>query len=425
MYFPYEKTGNLINFFCKNKCVQDFFYNHKVLQNISYISRNKPKVLEKLKEKLESGEKLKVVFYVYDETKWKCQSLYNLLSADVRFDVKILVTKTSCLNRDNSSYISDEEVEKTFNFFKKLGLNVEYTYDLKKAKFIPFKRFKPDIIFYQHPWYVKTEQGPVVCSKFALTCYVPYYFPIETADVDCKLRFHDYVENYYILDEYTKQKYLKKNPKLEQKLKVVGYPYLDYFNSSDSIEEKEYVIYAPHWTICGKGLKYGTFEWSGDFMLQYAEGHPEIKWIFKPHPLLKKALSDFGLMNEKEAEEYYRRWENIGIRYESGNYLKLFAKSKMMITDCSSFLGEYFVTGSPLIHLMSEDNQFKKSENPILKTYYRANNLDELKNLIHDLPTNDYMKELRLKLLNNIGLNNINSSANIAEDLINQILSAR
>ena len=422
MYIPYETIGKFFNKFIKNERLNRFFYDKKIEQNVKYIEKNKPNVIKKLKNKLKKGEKLNVVFYVYDETKWKCQSLYDLLEKDGKFDVKVLVTKTACQDTKNSSYISNEDVIKTYKFFADKGISVHYAYDTEHSAFIPFEKFNPDIIFYQHPWYVKTEQGPVVCSKFALTCYVPYYFPIETADIDCNLRFHSYVENYYILDEYTRSKYLKKNMNLEQKLKIVGYPYLDYFNNKN-IREGEYIIYAPHWTVGDNGLAYGTFKWSGEYILNYAQSHPEIKWIFKPHPLLKKALTDFGLMSEQETEEYYKKWGELGIKYESGNYLGLFEESKMMITDCSSFLGEYFVTEKPLIHLMSEKSQFRKSDNPILKTYYRANNLDELQKLLEILPQNDYMKDLRLSTCENIRLKNNCASENILKDIIAVIYS--
>lgn len=419
MYIPFEQTGNIINKLFRSEKIKEFFYNLKIAQNVKYIENNKPRVIKKLKNKLQSGEKINAVFYVYDETKWKCQSLYDLLDKDSRFEVKVLVTKTACENKNNPSYISDEKLAEVFDFFEKRGMNVCFAYDIDSSSFIPFKEFEPDIIFYQHPWYVKTEQGPVVCSKFALTCYIPYYFPIEAADIDCKLRFHNYVENYYVLDEYTRDKYLKKAPELAQKLKVVGYPYLDGFCSDSKPRAAKCVIYAPHWTICSQGLAYGTFEWSGKFILEYAKSHPEIQWIFKPHPLLKKALADSQYMSVEEAENYYSEWDKLGIKYESGDYLGLFEKSDMMITDCSSFLGEYFVTGKPLLHLMSEKSQFRNSDNPILKCYYRANNLEELKTLLEILPQKDSMRELRLKTLEESGLKNNPASQRILEDIQN------
>ena len=83
---------------------------------------------------------------------------------------------------------------------------------------------------------------------------------------------------------------------------------MDYFyNNNDT--KGEYVIYAPHWAIKDIGFKYGTFEWSGQYMLNYAKSHPEIKWLFKPHPILFKTLVDTGLYTTQEAEQYYEDWE--------------------------------------------------------------------------------------------------------------------
>lgn len=420
MYIPYEQIGLIINKVFKNEKVKDFFYNLKVEQNIKYIAHNKPDVLKRLKNKLESGEKLRVVFHVYDETKWKCQSLYELFDNDSRFIPQILVSKTAAANPENPSYQSVNDVKRVYEYFKNKGLNAEYAYDTESEKFIPFEKFSPDIIFYQHPWYVETTQGPVVCSKFALTGYIPYFFSIEPIQIDCGLRFHKYVESYYILDEYTKQRY-EEIADLKN-LKVVGNPYLDYFGKNEA-EEKEYVIYAPHWTFAGKGVALGTFEWSGNFMLEYAKAHPEIKWIFKPHPLLFKALSDNNFMTKEEAENYYNEWGKIGIKYESGDYLGLFEKSKMMITDCSSFLGEYFMTQNPLIHLMSQSPQFNNSKNPILKTFYRAYSLDDMKTLLETLPQNDTKKDLRAEVFEQSGLKGNNASQKIVDDIINQINS--
>ena len=70
---------------------------------------------------------------------------------------------------------ADSQTMKNYQFFKKRGMNVELGFDIGNNKFIPFEIFEPDLIFYSHPWYVERTQGPVVCSKFALTYYIPYF----------------------------------------------------------------------------------------------------------------------------------------------------------------------------------------------------------------------------------------------------------
>ena len=166
MYIDYEKIGKILRF------GKDFFYNKKIEQNLKYIKRNQKEVRAKLRGKTQ----LKVAFYVYDSAKWKCQSVYDLMTKDERFTPYIFVTKCNA-PKDNFNNQTIDDIKKTYDFFKSKGMNVQYAYDLENDKFIPFEKMspKPDIIIYQHPWYVETTQGPVVCSKFALTYYVPYY----------------------------------------------------------------------------------------------------------------------------------------------------------------------------------------------------------------------------------------------------------
>ena len=56
-------------------------------------------------------------------------------------------------------------------------------------------------------------------------------------------------------------------------LKVVGHPQLDYFylGQDKNLTNKNYVIYAPHWSINVPEENYATFEWNGEFLLEYAK----------------------------------------------------------------------------------------------------------------------------------------------------------
>ena len=151
LYIDYEKIGEKLGF------GKGFFYNLKVKQNLDYIEKNQKRVLKKLKNK----PVLNVVFYVYDESKWKSQPVYDLMLQDERFIPKIVVTK-NCAIEGNANYQTKEDVKKCYEFFKNKGMNVECGYDFDKDDFIPFETFSPDIIIYSHPWYVYKTQGPVM-----------------------------------------------------------------------------------------------------------------------------------------------------------------------------------------------------------------------------------------------------------------------
>ena len=181
---------------------------------------------------------------------------------------------------------------------------------------------------------------------------------------------------------------------------------------------KLYQLEIDEWNI---KLKYATFLWSGKYILEYALKHPEQKWIFRPHPLLYKALIDNKVFTPDEAKNYYNEWDKIGIKYEDGNYLELFNKSKLLISDSGSMLGEYFITGKPAIILAAQDSDFNSNENYILETYYCVKDVSELGTLLEKLPEDDYMKEIRMKAIEKFGFKNNNASQKIIHDIIKQI----
>ncbi len=413
MYINYEKIGKILGF------GERFFYNKKIKQNLNYIKRNQKKVKAKLKGKTH----LNVAFYVYDSAKWKCQSVYDLMTKDERFTPCVFVTKCNAPeNNFNNQTIDD--IKKTYEFFKSKDMNVKYAYDLENDKFIPFEKMspKPDIIIYQHPWYVETTQGPVVCSKFALTYYVPYYISDIDNPIEYDLRFHRYIYRYYVPDEIIRKNYAPNMYDKGEKLIVAGHPQLDFYLDDKTENERKYVIYAPHWTVCGDNLRYSTFDWNGYKILEFAEKHPELNWVFKPHPCLYNFLFMSGYMTKDDADEYYKRWHDVGIVCEDGDYMQLFQNSIAMITDCGSFLTEYFFTKQPCIHLVSQ--YFKGNENVkrICETYYNVHNADEMNKFFEEvlIYKNDPKKQERLALLKK--LNYPNSAEFIVEDILKNLL---
>ena len=430
MYVPYDKIAQIAALFLPAKYrgkLRDFGVNLKVFFNVKYINKNKKGVLKHIRKKAKH-QKLNVAFYVYDETKWKCQSLYELLEKDEHFIPYIFVTKNAA-PKENFNFQKPDELKKVFEFFKGQNMRVEYAYDFENDGHIPFEQMqpKPDIIIYQHPWYVETSQGPVVCSKFALTYYVPYFVATSVSHIEYYLRFHQYVQTHYVLDDLIKDYYARNMTNKGVNLKAVGHPMLDYFylNRDKHFEDKKFVIYAPHWSVDkDNNLCWGTFLSNGRFMLDYAQKYPEINWVFKPHPCLKNYLIQHKYMKNQDAENYWNEWNKVGQVCETGNYLDMFMESKAMITDCGSFETEYFYTAKPLIYLKSPDaTPFNPSVQRIVDNYYKVCSITELENALDEVVVNgnDYLKEKRLSLLKTAGYQNNYAANNILTDIKNTL----
>ncbi len=428
MYIPYQNLAEIISHFVPinyKKKLLDFAYDLKIKQNLSFINKNVDRVKKRLSKKIKT-KKLNVAFYVYDETKWKCQSVYDLMESSEYFIPYIFVTKNAA-PRNNCNYQTDEDLKKVYDFFKNKSMRVKYAYNIDKQKYIAFEKMnpRPDIIIYQHPWYVETSQGPVVCSKFALTYYIPYYISDTDEWFEYDLRFHKYIYKYFVPNEMVKNNYAKKMSNKGKNLVITGHPQLDYFylNKNNNNDSKKIIIYAPHWTVCGENIRYSTFDWSGKEILEFAKSHDEFNWVMKPHPLLYNFLYQSGYMSKDETDKYFEEWKNIGQIFDSGDYLDLFNQSSLMITDSGSFLIEYLLTGNPCIHLVSDKFTGNEIAKEICSRYYNAFNKDEMFSFFNDiiLKNNDYKKNDRELLINKLNLKNNYAAQNIIDEIIKDL----
>lgn len=364
----------------------DFLKN--ILANInSKVAQNNYKKLLLNKK----NKKIKVVFHLYEKSKWKCQALYDAFLNDENFDVQILITKYYSKNKKDVNHQTNEQVLDNFNYFKNKNLNVELAYDTTRNKFIPLERFNPDVIIYQHPWGINKVQHPHHCSKFSLCYYIPYSVYPSNLKIEYNLNFYKYLYKYCVLDKKTLEFYFSKS-KLKN-LITTGNPWFDNYQTQNSKEK--YVIYAPHFSFNNQGIGYGTFEWNGEYILEFAKQHPEFSWIFKPHPLFKNALYKNNFMNNSKIEAYFNAWKEIGAVHENEEYIDLFNSSKLLITDCGSFLVEYLPTKKPLIRLTTNKSASLYKE--ICNNYYQAKNIDELKEILNEvlINNNDYKKNER------------------------------
>lgn len=380
------------------------------------------KIIQRIKNK----KKCRVVFYVFEISKWKTNSLYNLMKNDERFEPIIVLGFTPGRTTFYSHEEKEERITKQIQYFEAKGFDVKCSYNLKRNKQISLSSFKPDIVFYQQHVGNCAQNDVERVKRYALCCYVPYnvpnYINLEyDYDSFCSQLFR-----FYTLNNQLKRHYETLNSSINN-IYAVGHTALDefYLDKNTSNNEK-YVIYAPHFSIMHPNVKnkfyYSTFNFYGEMILEFAKAHPEINWIFKPHPNLKESLKKMNVLKEY-IDDYYNEWANIGTVCEDSDYYKYFINSKAMITDCGSFLTEYFCTGKPLLHLIHpfSINKPSKAMKPMFESFYKIHDknelLIELERII--LHGNDYKKEEREIAFKQLQFTNQYAAKNIMEDLTN------
>lgn len=336
-------------------------------------------------------KKIRVLFIVSEIAKWKEQSLYKVMEASGEFYPMVGISAWNNQSKERITAKEYEQVQiRAEIFFDRLGDRHVRTVTIEDGQWVyhDLSEFKPDVVFYTEQWSPCSKQIPHDVSRYALTCFLPYYVPdFGITQIDCHSDVSRMVWTFFCLSNSWSNLYRRSLWYVSYAAKFVatGHPALDRFHYERDRPAKEgYVIYAPHFAFPHPHVwdRYiiGTFDWSGRAMLEYAEAHPEIKWVFKPHPMLRGKLMETRLMTAYEIEDYYLRWGKIAIVSTDADYQDIFLESRAMITDSGSFLPEYGSTGRPVIRLICSKNKHvpPKAAKRVYDTFYNVHNLDEL-----------------------------------------------
>ncbi|MGN0030516.1 MAG: glycosyltransferase family 2 protein [Candidatus Gastranaerophilaceae bacterium] len=419
IFLNYRLMGNLLAWiFPTHESRRDFIKLCRNIEDIKLADKIQ-KYYPKLAKKLSKKKKLRVLFLVSENSKWKAQSLYDLMEKSEHFEPFIALTVLTGVHTGVDT--TRNELEDNYKFFKSKGMKVVKAYE--NHEYLDLKIFKPDIVFYQQPWALSKLQMPDNVAKFALTCYIPYFVAnYGILRLDTGLRLHKFLFRHYVLNKNWVREYQEYSGL--NNYVAAGHTILDNFYLNQNVQPKNnYVIYAPHYSVPHKlnknPVNYGTFLENGRFILQFAQNHPEINWVFKPHPQLRFAL--YNIWGEEKTEKYYKEWESFAKCCYNAEYIDLFLDSKALITDCASFLTEYFCTEKPILHLISAKciiEPLRPFQN-IIDTFYKVHNQNDLLAHLDEviIKGNDYKKDERLSVLKQAKLLNNYAAANIMKDL--------
>jgi len=399
---------------------------HNLLVMVCALSQRR--VLSRLRH-YDATRKIKVLFYVIDASKWKCQRVYDLMTKSSDFDPIVAIGVDAWGVYDMDAKSCENAICELETFFHGNGCRTVRAYDPVACKYIPPNVFGADVVFLQEPWAVSKPYLPHVLSRSALPFYVPYYTQVRfKPDIECWTVFHRCLYAYFMISEEWALMFRSATKRMPIACHYIatGHPALDEYQSNDVAEEiRDYVIYAPHFSFLHPNnhvlLQYGTFEWNGREILEYAKKHSEYHWLFKPHPTLYKQLINTGFMSEDAVRKYYSEWEECGTVCVDGNYSKYFKKARAIITDCSSFLAEFGSTGMPVIRLMPACGDVGGADlsEGYLKTYY---NVYDLRTMYETLAMilerhEDPNRNERLLALQANGMIRINAAENIVKYL--------
>lgn len=313
------------------------------------------------------GTPLRIGFVVCERAKWSAGPLFAALLKDPGFDCGFFpALSDTALRMTPEARV--RAYDKMRGFFANIGPIWDELYDPTRDRVTIPRQPACDVMFYQQPWGM--QELPRRLSGKVLGAHMHYGFVVlDNEGMQWqKPHFHGYLWRYYAqtqrhLDLMLQGRAPGRPP--DGAIVLGGYPKLDVYRNApprrDRVKRwphrkdtaRRRVIYAPHHAIGEATLNLSTFAWSSAVMEALAIAHPEIDFLLKPHPNMRYALQQSGLMSDLEISAWFKGWEtrpNCAV-FKGARYFKHFRSSDLLITDSGSFLAEYLPTGQPIIRL--------------------------------------------------------------------------
>lgn len=358
---------------------------------------------------------IRVGFLVQDPTCWdKVEPIYDSLNNNPRFDAKLVVVpnydfvnKTLKTEYIDNFYITNyPDAIRAFN-------NAAWV-DLTKCF---------DYIFYPCPYdvYLPEEYRSDNLVKYMRCCYIPYGFS-GAINFDSGNSNKDFFRNMYITftdSDYTasllKKNFIVKKEKEVHRIESLGYPALKaYFFIKPSKESKR-ILWTPRWSydpLIG-GSHFNEYR---DIFIMLKDIYPDSELTFRPHPLLFEELILKSIMSRKEIETYLNSLTKNNIRYDaSASLFNTLSNTDILITDYSSIIIQFFITGRPIIYCESKNIKLNNVYLKLFDGMYIAKNEEDILKFMKDLKNgNDYLFDKRQQIIRDyLQLNHFKATENI------------
>lgn len=246
-----------------------------------------------------------------------------------------------------------------------------------------------DYVFFQRPYdhYLPGKLRSTELVKFTKCCYIPYGY--SGSDVfnegnSNRAFFRNmtyvFLESTYMQDILTGKFALGSKLKLQHFLSI-GYPDLEKYSDYSCGGDIKKILWTPRWSYDPKIGGSHFLEYK-DLFLELKKEHSEMDFIFRPHPLMFGDLIKNGLASEQELEDYMAKLEEAAVVYDHDSMIEeAIAASDVMITDYSSIMINYFVTGKPIIYCKAQyglNDDYKK----MAEGMYVAENEEDIKKYV-------------------------------------------
>ncbi len=243
----------------------------------------------------------------------------------------------------------------------------------------PLAEKAADLVFLQNPYDSTRPEGwkvPDLIGAGHRLCYVPYGIELgsslEGLEYQFDMQLHRYAWAVFARSEPHRTLFAQHCLTGNRHVAVTGHPKFDDLGRSHGVEPdpelvafargRPLVLWNPQFdarqnrTRFGDG--YSTFLRWRDFIPQEFARHPELAFVLRPHPNFFSVLEERGLMTPVQQAQFLAQCAEAGIFvHRSPAYFPALAAVDAMISDGSSLLIEFGISGKPVCYLHNPNGQ--------------------------------------------------------------------
>ncbi|WP_028518374.1 CDP-glycerol glycerophosphotransferase family protein [Ruminococcus flavefaciens] len=362
---------------------------------------------------------IKVGFIVQMPELWdKQSSVYADMCDNKYFEPwLIIVPKYDFENSKIGEYGSEKE------FFVSNCLNGKYALAYNENKLAEINVSDFDYLFFQRPYdhYLpeKLRSSSTVC--YTKNCYIPYATPEIKKTGIYPVNFFRNIYMGFMEDTGAAQinttRFKGNCNKGYQHFLSIGYPPFEKCLKINNQCNYSNFLWTPRWSydpIAG-----------GSHFMEYYHQLAEFDWgksklIVRPHPMMWENFVKTGIIEKKQIDDIFSLWKKQQVQVDSNKSIEdTFESMDVLISDKSSVIPMFFLTGKPIIYCPKE-SEYGSLFSTILPGLYIANTWEELAGLINNLSEhNDPLHSIRKKIIDEHFAYNSSATENIVNAIIN------
>ena len=302
------------------------------------------------------------------------------------------------------------------------------------------RQLEPDYVFYQSP-YEELRPYPGFTSnevvQFAKICHVSYGASLAHIFVDRLIadlpNFYRNIYLFFCSAATVKEKFTaaySENAAMGyQHFEFLGYPILSQELELDTSEHSaKRILWTPRWSYDARIGGSHFLEYKDKFVALHEKYGDKVELSMRPHINTFRDLQAKGLISEAEVAEYKKRLKQNNVELHSMQ-IELgdeFRDKDILLSDYSSILIVYFLTGRPIIYCEFPNAVMMPEYQEMLDCMYIARSWEDVERYLDDLIAgNDPLFERRQAAVEKIRAAHANAIDRIVGRIIDDFNAAR